>query len=74
MTEITVLQIEIAKLELNRGDILFARIPVSFSPEQQKLAREAIDRAVRLAGVDVPVLVGTNDIEFQIVRKTQNEE
>lgn len=61
--------IEIAKLELQRGDILLVRVPPDWSKERCGRADEAIQETMRIADVHgVPVLIGSTDVEFQIVR------
>lgn len=61
--------IEIAKLELQDGDILVVRTPPAWTLEQQRIVSEVVHRALHLADVNVPVLLGTTDIDFQVVRK-----
>ena len=74
VTEMTVSPIEIAKLELNRGDVLWVRVPPDWSNGQMGNAHEAIRTAMRQADVNAPVLIGTTDVEIMIVRKNVDEE
>ncbi len=60
--------IEIAKLELQRGDILLVRTPSNWTGEQNHRASEGIAAAMRQADINVPLLVGTKDVDFQVVR------
>ena len=61
--------IEIAKLELLPGDLLLVRVPPNWSEEQVSHADFAVKESLRRANVDVPILFGTTDVDFQIVRK-----
>lgn len=65
--------VEIAKLELHRGDLLLVRVPPDWSDKQQTDAHEAIKRAMHLADANVPIIIGTTDIDIQIVRKADRD-
>ena len=71
---IAVSAIEIAKLELNRGDVLWVRVPPDWSDRQMGNAHEAIKSAMKQADVNAPVLIGSTDVEIMIVRKNADEE
>jgi hypothetical protein len=66
---IDVAHIEIAKLELQPGDMLVLRVPPDWTPEQQDNASQAVKTAMRIANVNAPILVGKTDVEFQIIRR-----
>lgn len=57
--------IEIAKLELQLGDILLVRIPANLNAA---FVDGAIKETMKQAGINVPVLIGPKDIDFQIIR------
>jgi hypothetical protein len=59
--------VEIAKLELERGDILFCRFPEDWSEEKQRLAQECIEEMIRDTGARL--LCGPKSVEFQILSK-----
>jgi hypothetical protein len=61
--------IEIAKLDLQEGDILVARVPPAWSDERIRLVHAAIGLAMRAAGTQVPVLVGSTEVELSVVRR-----
>jgi hypothetical protein len=62
--------IEIAKLELQRGDILLIRVPPNWTHEQHTAAHDAVKEAMRTVGVHgATVLTGTTDVEFQVIRE-----
>jgi hypothetical protein len=62
--------IEIAKLELQRGDILVMRTPADWDMETRQRAFNAVQETMRQAGISgVPVLIGGTDVDFQIIRK-----
>lgn len=60
--------VEIAKLELQRGDILLVRVPPNWTPEQKRMAQAAVAAAMDRIDVDAVLLIGTTDVDFQIVR------
>lgn len=61
--------VEIAKLELQPGDLLVLRVPPDWTPKQQGNAHRAVKEAMRLADANVPIIIGTTDVEFQVIRK-----
>lgn len=61
--------IEIAKLELQRGDLLVVRVPPDWTHEQQRNAQNAVKEAMRQAGANVPIIIGGTDVEISIIRK-----
>jgi hypothetical protein len=61
--------IEIAKLELRRGDVLLVRVPPDWTLEQQHAAHDAVKEAMECAGANAPIIIGTTDIEIQVIRK-----
>jgi hypothetical protein len=65
----TIETIEIAKLELQHGDILLVRVPPDWTHEQQERAVFAVKEAIKTVDGHVQILIGTTDVEFQIVRK-----
>jgi hypothetical protein len=67
--EIKVEQIEIAKLEICPGDILIVRVPNYWNDEQQRRAHDVVRDAFQQAGVRSPILIGPQEVEFQVVRK-----
>lgn len=69
MTELSVSHIEIAKLELQPGDILVIRVPPDWDYEMQKIAHKAVSRAMEQAGIKVPAIIGSTDVELQVIRK-----
>lgn len=74
MTQMEVVLTEIAKLELNDRDILLVRVPPSYSPEKQSIVNKVVHDALSRVDKRVQVLIGTTDIDFTIVRKSEDEE
>lgn len=65
--------VEISKLELQLGDLLVIRVPSDWTMQQQVDAHEAIKHAMRLADANAPIIIGTQDVEFQVVRKADRD-
>ena len=63
-------EFEIAKLEIEPGDILLVRVPADYSHERVKNIHSSIEAALAAAGKRAVVLSGPNEIDFQIVRKS----
>lgn len=61
--------IEIAKLSLEAGDLLVLRVPADWGHDQQVAAHDAVKEAMRKADVNVPIIIGPDTVEFQVIRK-----
>jgi hypothetical protein len=64
-------QVEIAKLELERGDILVVRISRELSADN---VSSAIEAAMKSAGVCAPILIGHHDVDFQVLKAPANDQ
>jgi hypothetical protein len=69
MSEITINQVEVQKLELQDGDILVVKVPPKYSTEQCTFIQKTVAAAVARTGMRVPVLLGASDVQFAIIRK-----
>jgi bifunctional ADP-heptose synthase (sugar kinase/adenylyltransferase) len=63
-------EFEVAKLEIEDGDILLVRVPADYSNERIKNIHRGIEAALDAANKRAIVLSGPNEVDFQIVRKS----
>lgn len=64
---IDVIRIEIAKLDVEPGDVVLVKVPANWPYERVQNCGFAFDACLKDRGARA--LVGTNDIEVQIIRK-----
>jgi hypothetical protein len=68
LMRIKISHVTIAKLDIEHGDVIVVRVPPTWTTVQQNRAAEAVRASIEKFGPTVRVLVGTNDIEFQVLK------